>query len=95
MSGLLEADTGVVYDVLEVMEKNDLLPPWGMVENFSKDIDSFLPVFDSFHAAFECVSAYHLWAKAEGKPDKIYEAAEDCPVLWEAARAFYPPEERW
>jgi hypothetical protein len=95
MSGSLEADPSAVYRVLRVMEKHHLLSPWGMVESFDKDLDSYLPIIDSFHAALECVSAYHLWARAEKKPDEIYEAAQDCPLLWEAVGAFYPANKCW
>jgi hypothetical protein len=94
MSGLLEPDPGAVYKVVKTMESCGLIPPWGMVENFTKDLE-YLPMLGSLNAAFECLSAYHLWARAAGKRDHIYEAAEHCPLLREAVRAFYPPTKRW
>jgi hypothetical protein len=95
MSGLLESSPNAVYDVLRVMEKHGLLPPWGMVENFTKDLTTYLPMLGSLNGAFECISAYHLWAKETRERDHIYEAAEDCAVLWEAVRAFYPRTKLW
>ena len=95
MSGLLEPDPNAVYSVLGAMEEHDLLPPWGMVENFTKDLDAYLPMLGSLHGAFECISAHHLWAKATGEPDHIYAAVEDCGLLREAVRAFYPPTKHW
>lgn len=90
MSGALEYDPTVVYDLLARMETHGFFPPWGMVENFTQDFNDYLPMFGSLHAAFECLSAYHLWARQSGRPDQIYRAAENCPLLFEAVRAFYP-----
>ena len=72
------------------MAARQLLPPWGMVENFTKDLDEYLPMLGSLNGAYECIAAYHLWAKQSGRPDQIYRAAESCPLLFEAVRAFYP-----
>ena len=94
MSGSIDPRPGDVYRVLAGMEAHGLMPPWGMVENFSKDLE-YLPTMHAQSAAFECVGAYHLWAKSTGKPDHVYRAAEFCPFLWEAARVFYPSAGRW
>jgi hypothetical protein len=94
MSGALEPNPETVYGVLGTMEAKGLLTPWGMVENFTKDLE-YLPMLGSLNAAFECISAYHLWAKKTGETDHIYGAAEGCPLLWEATRAFYPGTKRW
>jgi hypothetical protein len=94
MSGLVESEPASVYGVLRTMETEGLLPPWGMVENFDKDL-RYLPLMNSLNAAFECIGAYHLWARAMRKRDHVYRAAEHCPFLREAARAFYPSRGRW
>lgn len=94
MSGLVESEPAAVYGVLRTMEAKGLLPPWGMVENFDKDL-RYLPLMSSLSAAFECIGAYHLWANTMGKRDHVYRAAEYCPFLREAARAFYPSGGRW
>jgi hypothetical protein len=94
MSGPLEPDPAVVYGVLRQMESRGLIPPWGMVENFTKDLE-YLPMLGAISAALECISAYHLWARATSKRDHIYEAVEYCGLPREAARAFYPPTRPW
>jgi hypothetical protein len=83
---------GEVYQVLRVMETNGLLPPWGMVENVTADLKEYLAWNGSLNASFETLGAYHLWAQQSGRPDAIYEAAEHCPPLRRAIRAFYPSE---
>jgi hypothetical protein len=94
MSGAVDPQPGAVYEVLKAMESAGLMPPWGLVENFTKELE-YLPTMYSLSAAFECIGAYHLWAKSTGKPDHVYRAAEYCPFLWEAARAFHPSTSRW
>ena len=76
------------------MESCGLMPPWGMVESFTKDLE-YLPMLGSLSAAFECISAYHLWARVTGERDQIYEAVDFCGLLREAVKAFYPPNRRW
>ena len=94
MSGPLERDPRAVCKVLRAMESCGLIPPWGMVESFTKDLE-YLPMLGSLNAAFECISAYHLWARVTGESDQIYEAVDFCGVLREAVKAFYPPNRRW
>jgi len=65
-----------------------------MVESFTKDLE-YLPMLGSLSAAFECISAYHLWARVTGERDQIYEAVDFCGLLREAVKAFYPPNRRW
>jgi hypothetical protein len=72
------------------MEEKGLMPPWGLVENVDADLKEYLPMGGSLNASFECLSAYHLWAKANGKPDAIYRAAESCEPLRRAMKTFYP-----
>jgi len=79
-----------VLRVLEAMEARGLLPPWGLVENVSTDLREHLPMLGGLNAAFEALAAYHLWAKATGRPDAIYAAARASPPLADAVRAFYP-----
>ncbi|MBN1321818.1 MAG: hypothetical protein JXA87_13380 [Thermoleophilia bacterium] len=94
MSGPLERDPKAVYKILRTMESCGLIPPWGMVESFTKDLE-YLPMLGSLNAAFECISAYHLWARATGERDQIYEAVDFCGLLREAVKAFYPPARHW
>ena len=94
MSGLVESDPSAVFTVLRAMESRGLFPPWGIVENFTKDLER-LPLLGSVNAAFECLSAYHLWARAARSPDEVYRAAEFCAFLWEAMREFYPHVVHW
>jgi len=90
MSALLRPRLEETYHVLGLMEARGLLPPWGMVENVTADLTEYLPLLGSLNASFEALSAYHLWAKAAGEPDRIYEAAQACPILHDAIEAFYP-----
>jgi hypothetical protein len=83
-------DPGDLYGVLRRMEEKGLMPPWGLVENVDPQLAEYLPMGGSLNASFECLSAYHLWAKANGQPDAIYEAAESCEPLRQAMRTFYP-----
>ena len=80
------ADT---YRRLQAMEENGLMPPWGLVENFTPDLADALPVTGSLNAAFECLSAYHLAARALGRTNAIYDAARTGPT-GEAVKMFYP-----
>lgn len=90
MSGLIRPRPADTYTLLKTMESRGLIPPWGMVENVTVDLSDYLPMLGSLNGSFECISAYHLWVKATGQPDQIYEAATSCLLLDEAVRAFYP-----
>ena len=78
------------YAVLRKMESNGLMPPWGLVENVRSDLTEYSPMLGSLNAAFECLGAYHLWARATGGRDHVYEAAGECAIVRDAVRAFYP-----
>jgi len=71
-----------------------LIQPWGMVGGFTKDLE-YPPLAGAVSAALECIAAYHLWALVSRQPDHIYAAVEDCGVLREAVRVFYPPTRTW
>jgi hypothetical protein len=90
MSGLLQPHPSDTHKLLKEMESRDFIPPWGMVENITADLSEYLPMLGSLNASFECVSAYHLWAKETGETDYIYQAAKRCPLTHEAVAAFYP-----
>ncbi len=94
LSGSIDPRPAGVYDTVSAMQAHGLMPPWGMVESFTKDLEA-LPLMTAQSAAFECVGGYHLWARSTGTPDHIYRAAEYCPFLWEAARLFYPSSSHW
>jgi hypothetical protein len=78
------------YQVLHALEASGLLPPWGMVENVTADLNEYLPWIGSLNASFETLGAYHLLARLTGQPDAVYEAAEACPPLRRAIQLFYP-----
>jgi hypothetical protein len=90
MSSSLWARPRRVYALLRKLEQRGLLPPWGLVENVTADLRESLPFIGSLNASFECLSAYHLWATANGQTDAIYQAARRCQPLRRAIRSFYP-----
>ncbi|MFZ4766368.1 MAG: hypothetical protein ACOYMN_15565, partial [Roseimicrobium sp.] len=90
MSACLEDDPEAVYSVLRRMEEHQLLGPWGLVEHFTKDVNEYLPMLSALNAAFESISAYHLYAKHRGIPDAIYQASLRNRLLRKGAAVFYP-----
>lgn len=90
MAGLSAADPQPTWDRMQALEKVGLMPPWGLVENFTSDLAEYLPVPGSLNAAFECLAAYHLVARTEKKPDRIYDAARECEATKGAVGLFYP-----
>ncbi len=90
MSACLMDKPADVYTVLRKMEEDQLLPPWGMAENFSIDMSDYLPLLSSLNASFECVSAYHLMAKNRGMKDEANEASRRSHELRKGASVFYP-----
>jgi hypothetical protein len=90
MSGALQPRPDDVYQLLQSMESIGLFPPYGMVENVSVDLGEYFPMIGSLNASFECLSAYHLWAKKTGREDRIYEATRRSPILDDAIKIFYP-----
>lgn len=92
MSGPLQSHPEDVYQLLQSMESFRLIPPWGMVENVTTDLGEYFPMIGSLNASFECISAYHLWAKKTGREDRIYEATRRSPILDDAIKIFYPLE---
>jgi hypothetical protein len=90
MAGLSAADPQPTWDRVQALEKVGLMPPWGLVENFTSDLAEYLPVPGSLNAAFECLAAYHLAARTEKKPDWIYDAARECEATRGAVGVFYP-----
>jgi hypothetical protein len=94
MSGQVESDAAAVYEILRAMRANGLAPPWGLVGGFPPDLDH-PPLVGALSAGMETIAAYHLWARVSGRPDEVYAAAEDCGLLREAVRVFYPPSKTW
>ena len=76
------------------MQTKGLVPPWGIGGCATRDLEHSPPA-EALNAGLEAVAAYHLWARATGAPDHIYEAAEDCGLVREAVRVFYPPDKTW
>jgi hypothetical protein len=92
MSGALASNPNEIHDLLRRMEDNHLFPPWGLVENVTKDLNLYLPMQGALNAGFECLGAYHLLAKHRGIKDDVYEACRTNPDTRKAAAVFYPPE---
>jgi hypothetical protein len=78
------------FKLLQAMEARGLMPPWGLVENVRADLNEYSPLVGSLNAAFECLGAYHVGAKALGQPDYVYEASRECIPLARAIETFYP-----
>lgn len=91
MSATARSEPRDVYQTLESMERRELLPPWGLVENVNPELTEYLPLLGSLNASFECLGAYHLWAKTNAQPDAVYDAVAASPSLSNAIRSFYPP----
>jgi hypothetical protein len=94
MSAALEPDPEQPLAVLKRLQSLDLFPPWGLVENVFADGTESLPLQAGLNATFEAVGAYHLLARADGRPNAIHRAAGTQPVLREAMSLFYPPPVR-
>ena len=92
MSGALASNPSDVHDLLRSMEENHLFPPWGLVENVTKDVKLYLPMQGALNAGFECIGAYHLLAKHRGIKDEVYEASRANTDTRKAAAVFYPSE---
>jgi hypothetical protein len=90
MAGLSAADAQPTWDRVRALEVAGLMPPWGLVENFTSDLAEYLPAPGSLNAAFECLAAYHLAARTQGKPNRVYEAARSCAATARAVELFYP-----
>jgi hypothetical protein len=94
MSALAQSRPEAAYAVLRTMREQGLITPWGMAGGFTKDLEP-LSTMGAFSAALECLGTYHLWAEVSGRPDHIYAAVEDCGLLREAVRVFYPAPKSW
>lgn len=92
MSGALASNPNDVHEILRSMEENHLFPPWGLVENVTKDVKLYLPMQGALNAGFECIGAYHLLAKHRGIKDEVYEASRANTDTRKAAAVFYPPD---
>jgi hypothetical protein len=90
MSACLREKPEDVYALLRKMEEHELLPPWGMAENFSKEMNDYLPMLSALNAGFECIAAYHLLAKKRDMKDEAYEACRRSRLLRKGASVFYP-----
>lgn len=90
MSAPLLEEPAMAYTLVSRMEETGLLPPWGLVENADADLRVFTPMNGSLNAAYECISSYHLWARAEGFKDTIYEASSSNTLTATAIQVFYP-----
>ncbi len=92
MSGALVPNPNDVHDLLRRMEEQHLFPPWGLVENVTKDVKLYLSMQGALNAGFECIGAYHLLARHRGVKDEIYEACRANKDARKAAAVFYPPD---
>lgn len=92
MSACLDQNPNDIYNLLRNMENEHLFPPYGMVENVTKDENDYLPMQGALNAGFETLSSYHLLAKHRGMKDDLYEAAIMNPDYRKGAAVFYPAE---
>lgn len=90
LSACVDPSPDQVYEVLRRMEGAELFPPWGMVENFNKDLTEILPMQGALNASFESLGAYHLLARRRGGVDAVYEASQNNADMRKAAAVFYP-----
>ena len=79
-----------VREILKLMEKQNILTPWGMVENVWLGNGETLPMIGSLNACFEALGSYHFERKTSKRTDSIYEAARAIPELNTAMKVFYP-----
>lgn len=91
LSACVDPDPGNVYDLLRRMEGEQLFPPWGLVEHFSKDVTEYLPMQGALNAGFETIGAYHLLAKHRSESNYVYVASMNNRDLRAAVSIFYPP----
>ena len=93
MSACLDPQPDNVHVLLRRMETGHLFPPWGIVENVTKnDADEYLPMQGALNAGFECLGAYHLLARHRGIKDELHEASRENAELRKAAAMFYPSD---
>ena len=78
------------YALLRSMEQVGLLPPWGLVENIDPKTGEYFPMLGSLNAAFECLGAYHMWARSSGRADAIDVASDSNPLTAAAIQILYP-----
>ena len=90
MAGLSATDPKPAWDRVKALEAAGLMPPWGLVENFTADLAEYLPAPGSLNAAFECLSAYYLAVREQMRPNRIHEAARTCEATAKAVEVFYP-----
>lgn len=90
MSACLEEDPESVYDILRRLEEHQMLAPWGLAENFTKEVNEFLPMLGALNAGLECISAYHLLAKHRGLRNEAHAACLRNRLLRQGASVFYP-----
>ncbi len=94
MSSLVGQDPEAALEVMRTLKAQGLVHPWGIVSAFTRDLDH-VPLAGAFSAALECLAAYHLLTGVRREPDLIYTAVEDCGLLREAIRSFYPANKTW
>lgn len=90
MSASLAAPTTKVHLALQHLQRNGFFPTWGLVENFTSDARSHLPMNGGLNSTFEALGAYHWLAASESKPDIIYQASRKQTAIRRALKLFYP-----
>ena len=90
MAGLSAEDSRPTWDRVKALQAAGLMPPWGLVENFTSNLAEHHPAPGSLNAAFECLAAYHLAARIQGRPNRVYDAARSCEATARAVELFYP-----
>ena len=90
LSACTDTESSNVYEVLRRMEAEQLFPPWGLVENFNRDIQEILPMQSALNAGFESLGAYHLLVRHRGQNNVLHDACLTNNQLRKAAEMFYP-----
>jgi hypothetical protein len=90
LSACTSDEPGEVYEVLRRMENEQLFPPWGLVENFDREVQEYLPMQSALNGGFETIGAYHLLARHRGVSNAVHEASLRNQELRKAGEMFFP-----
>lgn len=91
MSACTDDSPSLIYELLRRMESEQLFPPWGLAENFDRELKEILPMQSALNGGFECIGAYHLLKKHRGQSNEVYQAAMRMEEMRKAGEMFFPP----
>lgn len=90
MSAAIHPEPSALMSILTEMEAQQVMTPWGMVENLVITTGETLPMLGGLNATFEALGAYHFDRSQAGESDAIYAATRQLELVREAMRLFYP-----